>query len=71
MRQLVLLCSCSRSVHLREVFRLDIDNVIHPVTVEMVSDAVEQARTRGSAVLLVRLNTLVVSCQPAGRSSND
>jgi membrane-bound serine protease (ClpP class) len=43
--------------HASEVFRLDIDNVVHPVTVEMVSDAVEQARARGSAVLLVRLNT--------------
>src|SRR3954454_19654837 len=40
-----------------EVLRLDIDNVVHPVTVEMVADAVDQARTRGSAVLLVRLNT--------------
>jgi membrane-bound serine protease (ClpP class) len=40
-----------------EVFRVDIDNVVHPVTVEIVADAVEQARARGSAVLLVRLNT--------------
>lgn len=40
-----------------EVLRLDIDSVIHPVTVEIVSEAVEQARSRGSAVLLIRLNT--------------
>ena len=40
-----------------EVFRLDIDNVIHPVTVEMVADAVDQARARGSTLLLIRLNT--------------
>jgi membrane-bound serine protease (ClpP class) len=40
-----------------EVFQLDIDNVIHPITTEIVTDAVNQARTRGSAVLLVRLNT--------------
>lgn len=40
-----------------EVFRLDIDNVVHPVTVEMVSDAVEQARARRAALLLVRLDT--------------
>ena len=43
--------------HAAEVLRLDIDNVVHPVTVEMVADAVDQARARGSAVLLVRLNT--------------
>ena len=40
-----------------EVFRLDIDNVIHPVTVEMVADAVDQTRARGSTLLLIRLNT--------------
>ncbi len=40
-----------------EVLQLDIDNVVHPVTVEMVADAIDQARARGSAVLLVRLNT--------------
>ena len=40
-----------------EVLRLDIDNVIHPVTVEMVADAVDHARARGSALLLIRLNT--------------
>jgi membrane-bound serine protease (ClpP class) len=40
-----------------EVFRLDIDNVIHPVTVEMVADAVNQTRARGSTLLLIRLNT--------------
>ena len=40
-----------------EVFQLDIDSVIHPITTEIVTDAVNQARTRGSAVLLIRLNT--------------
>jgi membrane-bound serine protease (ClpP class) len=40
-----------------EAFRVDIDNIIHPITVEVVSDAIEQARTRQSALLLVRLNT--------------
>ena len=40
-----------------EVLQLDIDNVVHPVTVEMVADAIQQTRARGSAVLLVRLNT--------------
>ena len=40
-----------------EVLQLDIDNVIHPVTFEMVADAVHQARARGSTLLLIRLNT--------------
>jgi membrane-bound serine protease (ClpP class) len=40
-----------------EVFRLDIDNVVHPVTVEIVANAIDQARARGSTLLLVRLNT--------------
>src|SRR5690242_12606872 len=40
-----------------EVFRLQIDSVVHPVTVEIVSRAVDQARERGSAILLIRLDT--------------
>jgi membrane-bound serine protease (ClpP class) len=51
---LLLLAFSARSA---EVFRLDIDNVVHPVTAEIVADAVDQARTRGSAALLIRLNT--------------
>lgn len=51
---LLLLAFSARSA---EVFRLDIDNVVHPVTVEIVADAVDQARARGSAALLIRLNT--------------
>jgi membrane-bound serine protease (ClpP class) len=50
---LLLSFGCSAA----EVFRLDIDNVVHPVTVEMVSDALEQARARRAALLLVRLDT--------------
>jgi membrane-bound serine protease (ClpP class) len=58
MRQLIwLLFVWQAATFGAEVFRLDIDNVIHPVTVETVSRAVDQAKSRGSAVLLVRLNT--------------
>ena len=40
MRRLVLVSIIlAVGAHASEVFRLDIDNVIHPVTVEMVSDA--------------------------------
>ncbi len=40
-----------------EVFRLDIDSVIHPVTVEIVAAAVDQTRARRSTLLLIRLDT--------------
>src|SRR5690242_18476369 len=40
-----------------EVFRVDIDSVVHPVTVEIISRAVDQAAQRHSDALLVRLNT--------------
>ena len=67
MRQLVpVLLMLAIRASAAEVFRLDIDNVIHPVTVEIVTDAVNQARARGSTVLLIRLNTPGRSygCQP-------
>ena len=58
MRQLVLLLTMlALRAPAAEVLQLDIDNVVHPVTVEMVADAIDQARARGYAVLLVRLNT--------------
>ena len=47
MRRLVLVSIIlAVRAHASEVFRLDIDNVVHPVTVEMVADAVDQARTQ-------------------------
>lgn len=58
MRQLaLLLLMLALRAPAAEVYQLDIDNVVHPVTVEMVADAIDQARGRGSAVLLIRLNT--------------
>ena len=58
MRQLIpVLLMLALRAPSAEVLRLDIDSVVHPITVEMVADAVDQARMRGSAVLLVRLNT--------------
>lgn len=40
-----------------EVVRLDVDSVVHPVTVEMLSGALGQVRERGAPVLVVRLDT--------------
>jgi len=39
------------------VLRVDIDNVVHPITVETVSRALEQARREGASLLLIHLDT--------------
>jgi membrane-bound serine protease (ClpP class) len=39
------------------VLRVDVDGVVHPVTVEIVTRAIEQAKQEGDTVLLVHLNT--------------
>jgi membrane-bound serine protease (ClpP class) len=40
-----------------KVIAVNIDGVIHPVTVEIVSHAIDQAAREGAAAVLVRLNT--------------
>lgn len=40
-----------------QVVAVDVDGIIHPVTVEVVSRAIEQARNSGASLLLIRLNT--------------
>jgi membrane-bound serine protease (ClpP class) len=39
------------------VLAVDVDGMIHPVTVEILSGAIQQAKQENAAVLLVRLNT--------------
>ncbi len=39
------------------VVAVDVDGVVHPVTVEIVGRAIEQAQREGAALLLIRLNT--------------
>jgi membrane-bound serine protease (ClpP class) len=39
------------------VMAVDLDGIIHPVTVEIVSHAIEQAKQQNAELLLVRLNT--------------
>src|SRR5437764_12373955 len=39
------------------VLAVDVDGIIHPVTVEILSRAIEQAKQENAAMLLVRLNT--------------
>jgi membrane-bound serine protease (ClpP class) len=40
-----------------KVVAISIDGMIHPITVEIVSDAIEQAQAQHAAALLIRLNT--------------
>jgi membrane-bound serine protease (ClpP class) len=40
-----------------KVIAVDIDGVVHPVTVEIVSAALQQAKTENASLVLVRLNT--------------
>lgn len=39
------------------VLRFDVDNVVHPITVEMISRALDQAKQQNTDLLLIRLNT--------------
>jgi membrane-bound serine protease (ClpP class) len=39
------------------VLSVDIDGMVHPITVEIVSHAIEQAQTQHAEILLIRLNT--------------
>jgi membrane-bound serine protease (ClpP class) len=36
---------------------VEVDGVVHPVTVEIVTSAIEQARSQGAALVILRLNT--------------
>jgi membrane-bound serine protease (ClpP class) len=41
----------------RRVIAVSVDHVIHPITVEILSRAIEQAKRDGADLLLIRLNT--------------
>ncbi len=40
-----------------KVIAVDVDGMVHPVTTEIVSSALTQARTEGASLVIVRLNT--------------
>ena len=40
-----------------QVLAVDLDGIVHPVTVEIVSSAIEQAKRENAQLILVRLNT--------------
>src|SRR5690242_21941234 len=39
------------------ILAVDMDGIVHPVTVEILSTAIEQAKRQNSEIILVRLNT--------------
>jgi membrane-bound serine protease (ClpP class) len=41
----------------RKVIAVDVDGVVHPITVEIVASAIAQAKRQNAALVLVRLNT--------------
>ena len=40
-----------------QVVQIDLDHVIHPLSVEIVTDALEYARSQNAAAVVIRLNT--------------
>jgi len=54
---LLTLSAASLRAAAPRVLAVDVDGMIHPVTVEILSRAIQQAKQENAAVLLVRLNT--------------
>jgi membrane-bound serine protease (ClpP class) len=54
---LLLLIAGVRLAGAPRVIAVDIDGVVHPVTVEILTHAVEQARVESADLVLIRLNT--------------
>jgi membrane-bound serine protease (ClpP class) len=52
-----LLLACSVLCAAPRVIAVDIDGVVHPVTVEIITHALEQARRESADLVLIRLNT--------------
>ena len=51
----MIVASCpAQTAH---VIQVDLDHVIHPLSVEIVADALDQARTENAAAVVIRLNT--------------
>ena len=40
-----------------QIIAVPVDGVVHPITTEIISHAIEQAQAEHAAVLLIRLNT--------------
>src|SRR6476620_10158458 len=53
---IALLCSSLYAAPAK-VIVVDVDHIVHPITVEIVSRAVEQAQQENAQLLLIKLNT--------------
>jgi len=54
---LLALAAASSKAAAPRVLAVDVDGMIHPVTAEILSRAIQQAKQEDAALLLVRLNT--------------
>ncbi len=53
-----MLALCAPAVRAAtEVIAVDVDGIVHPVTAESISRAIDQGKNRKTAVILIRLNT--------------
>jgi membrane-bound serine protease (ClpP class) len=51
------LCTAAGQAPSPRVIAVPVDGVVHPITVEIINHAIEQAQAEHAAVLLIRLNT--------------
>jgi membrane-bound serine protease (ClpP class) len=54
---LTLLAGAGATARAQKVVAVDIDGVVHPITVEMVGRAIREAQQENAEIVLVRLNT--------------
>jgi membrane-bound serine protease (ClpP class) len=53
----LMAAACAAAASAARVIAVSVDGVVHPITVEIISRAVEQARNEHAAAILIRLNT--------------
>jgi membrane-bound serine protease (ClpP class) len=57
MRPLTLLCAALPAWGASHVLAVNVDSIIHPVTVEIIGRAIDQASRENASAILIRLNT--------------
>ena len=55
--RIALLLSLAVCVQAQRVIAVNVDGIIHPVTVEIIGHAIDQASRENAAAVLLRLNT--------------
>ena len=54
---LALLLAAGAAARAEKVVAVDVDGMVHPITVEVIGRAIEEAKLQHASILLVRLNT--------------